>query len=122
METSIVSNLVFGIEECCRCGVKFGIPKQLQDNLRNTHNSFFCPNGHSQSYIGETDADKLRRELKRKEQELANKVRDELNARAEVDKLNRKLKRVHNGTCPCCKRSFSDLQKHMRSKHPELTK
>lgn len=27
--------------------------------------------------------------------------------------------RVKNGVCPCCNRSFSDLRRHMESKHPD---
>jgi len=27
--------------------------------------------------------------------------------------------RVANGVCPCCKRSFTDLRRHMETKHPK---
>lgn len=120
MEVSISTILTFSIEECCACGIRFGIPSQIQLNLRESHKSFYCPNGHSQSYTGESQSEKLQRELKRKE--LANVVRDKLNAQSEVATLNKKLKRVHNGTCPCCKRSFANLKAHIKTKHPELLK
>ena len=31
----------------------------------------------------------------------------------------RELQRVEHGVCPCCKRSFSALARHMATKHPE---
>lgn len=38
---------------------------------------------------------------------------------AEAAKARRKLKRVQNGVCPCCNRSFWNLERHMKSKHPK---
>jgi hypothetical protein len=31
-------------------------------------------------------------------------------------------KRVRSGLCPCCKRSFVNLKRHMATKHPEEKK
>lgn len=33
--------------------------------------------------------------------------------------LAKERKRVGNGVCPCCNRSFSNLQRHMKTKHPQ---
>jgi hypothetical protein len=38
------------------------------------------------------------------------------------EKVERKLKRVHRGVCPCCKRTFQNIQRHMETKHPETLK
>ena len=122
MEVSIAATLTFGIEECCACGIKFGIPLQIQKNLRESHKSFYCPNGHGQSYTGKSEAEKLRDELKRKEAEMAKVVEEKWNERARADQAERKLKRVHKGTCPCCNRSFQNLANHMKTKHPEIVK
>jgi hypothetical protein len=105
---------------CCSCGTVIALEENLERGLRKTKDAFYCPNGHSQVFTGTTEAEKLRHELKRKEQELANKVMQQIQTQAELDKANRKLRRVHNGTCPCCKRNFKDLQAHMKTKHPEL--
>lgn len=45
-------------EICCNCGVPFGLPSDLQENLKNDSNKwFYCPNGHRQHYskTGQTD-------------------------------------------------------------------
>lgn len=31
-----------------------------------------------------------------------------------------RLARVKNGTCPCCKRHFKNLERHMKGKHPNF--
>jgi len=46
---------------CPNCGVVFIITKSFNDRLIESKNTFFCPNGHPQSYKGETDRDKLMR-------------------------------------------------------------
>jgi hypothetical protein len=40
--------------------------------------------------------------------------------RAEALRLSALLhRRVGNGVCPCCSRSFTNLKRHIRSKHPD---
>jgi hypothetical protein len=114
-------------EVCCTCGVVFGVTQDYQKKRRADHLSFKCPDGHSQSYGGLSEAERLRKELKSKEQELANQValRFQVQAqkdKAEADKLKaeKKLKRVQKGVCPCCTRSFQNLKQHMASQHPEV--
>lgn len=33
--------------------------------------------------------------------------------------VTRTRNRIANGVCPCCDRSFTNLQRHMASKHPD---
>lgn len=33
--------------------------------------------------------------------------------------LTKTKKRVSNGVCPCCNRTFKQLARHMENKHPE---
>jgi hypothetical protein len=40
-------------ETCLTCGCSFWITKKHQQNLIQTKNNFYCPNGHSQCYRGE---------------------------------------------------------------------
>jgi hypothetical protein len=40
------------------------------NRLRETHQEFYCPNGHKQWYTGKTEAEKLKEELKKKERAL----------------------------------------------------
>lgn len=47
-------------EKCCSCDMLFWITKKHQDSLKLSKESFYCPNGHSQSYYGKTDKQKLK--------------------------------------------------------------
>lgn len=122
MEITLQAQVRFKSQVCISCGVHFCIPSELDQKLRENRKDFYCPNGHSQHYVAETEADKLRRELKRKEQEVADQVHAKLRAQSELEKANKKLKRVTNGLCPCCNRSFINLARHMKVKHPESVK
>lgn len=54
-------------ETCCNCNVIYWITTEHQERLVRCKNTFYCPNGHPQSYKGETDRDKF----ERAERELA---------------------------------------------------
>jgi len=96
--------------ECWACQMMFGVTSYFESRRREDHQTFYCPAGHGQVWAAETDLEKERR----KSQMLADQVRME---REERLKVERKLKRVHNGTCPHCNRSFANLARHMKSKH-----
>jgi hypothetical protein len=113
--STITFTSTLSTEICCSCGVHFAIPELLQKKLRETHNNFFCPNGHPQHYTGKSEAEKLREELKRKEQELADTVKQKLEVENE---MIRTKKRIAAGVCPCCNRTFKQLAAHMKNKHP----
>lgn len=108
-------------EECCNCGVMFAMPQELKNELVNTKRTFYCPNGHSQHY-SRSEIDRLKENLARYERELAQKSVEKIQLEDALEKSIRKLKRVHNGSCPCCNRSFKNLQRHIATKHPELLK
>ena len=57
--------------ECCNCAVIFGVPPQWNINRRETKQTFYCPNGHPQSYT-KSDADRLREQLEAEKKKLAN--------------------------------------------------
>ena len=102
--------------ECCNCGCIFGVSDFWQQNKRKTKDTFYCPNGHPQSY-SESSEDKMRRERDRAVQEQA-RLAEEVTAK---DKELAKLKkRVSAGVCPCCNRTFHNVQRHMKSKHPNV--
>lgn len=110
-------------EVCPTCGTLFAVLKDVQDRRRNDHKSFFCPFGHQQSYSGKTETDKLREQLDAKQREAqANLERAWLAEGAErrvSARLKRTEKRIRNGVCPCCNRSFANLAAHMKTQHPK---
>ena len=108
----------------------FAFSGDLIDKRRRDHQSFYCPSGHNNYFPGESDVEQLKRELK--EANLAIKraeyraqsaqlereeARQQLSAtRGQMTKLK---KRIAHGVCPCCHRTFVNMQKHMETKHPE---
>lgn len=115
--------------KCYHCKVEFGLHDETERQLRMSSANFHCPYGHVQHFPkGETEADKLRRERDRLKQNEAwyEQRNRELRAEAESERRRAaaargqvtKLKnRAAAGLCPCCNRSFVNLQRHMATKH-----
>lgn len=115
---------------CGECGIEFHVPAAWQRERREKGDNWYCPNGHCRVYR-ESDVDKLKRELA-----VAERRRQEAEARTAAarerrDALERSLRtvkghqtrlkrRVAAGCCPCCRRSFQNLARHMQSQHPEF--
>lgn len=120
---TLTLTLDFYLEECCACGVRFAIPTTLREQLRETHRTFYCPNGHGQSYSGKTKAERLAEELEQTKRAL---VQAE-NARLALDRTlyhevqahTRLKKRIDAGVCPCCNRTFANLARHMKTQHQQ---
>ncbi len=55
---------------CCNCGVSFWIAERHNSDLIASKDTFYCPNGHSQSYVGETEKEKYNRMLKQKNERI----------------------------------------------------
>jgi len=109
-------------EECCSCGVVFAMPRSLQKQLRNNHAYFYCPVGHSQHYTGETETERLRKLLEESTRSKTALIEEKARVEAERDKLAKQARRIKRGVCPCCKRNFVELGRHMKTKHPEYAK
>lgn len=108
--------------DCYKCGMVFAVPRQWNKNKIDNHETFYCPNGHTQHYTGKSKAEKLRIRL-----EEAERQKRSLQGRLETSKrshsatkgqLTKTKNRIMNGVCPCCNRSFVNLAKHMRGQHP----
>lgn len=114
----VVFNQTLYVLECPTCLMSFGVPHRMIDDRRKDGANFYCPHGHTINYGEGTNA-KLQRELN------AAKMREQTErdqrhaAELERDKLK---KRASKGTCPCCKRHFRELQRHMETKHPDYSK
>jgi hypothetical protein len=117
---------------CPDCAIQFACPPLFIRERREDGKGFYCPSGHTMSFR-ETESDRLRRQLKNAEQSVdwwknsaAAKDRQLKGANSQLGKARAKLKRtetrIANGVCPCCKRSFANLHRHMTTKHPDYTK
>lgn len=117
-------------EECVICGVVFWMTDTLYKARRQDGRTFYCPNGHGMSYT-ETEADKLRRERDRLAQQqarLEDNIRELSHAldhehrrsAAYKGQVTRLKTRANAGLCPCCNRHFTNLERHIASKHPDM--
>jgi hypothetical protein len=121
------------IESCCICDIAFAIPEGLQKKAKADHSiNFYCPQGHSQHYIGKTETQRLRDEIARqkqfkewaqaREKATADQLRaSEYRRRAAKANLTKLKKRIANGICPCCHRNFANVKAHMSTQHPDFT-
>jgi len=114
------------VVHCPKCWIEYGIPDALDKRLleARANLSVYCPNGHTWYYTGEREADALRRErdvIKQQNARLHEEARQAIQARnvAQAD-LRRHKTRTKAGLCPCCNRSFVNMQRHMKTKHPDF--
>lgn len=121
----------FALITCCNCGIQFYVPSYWQQKRREDRRSFQCPNGHTQGYYGETEAQKLRKQLdreketssywkRRRNEETQARLAAERRAAAHKGVATKLKKRAANGVCPCCSRTFVNLANHMKSQHPDF--
>lgn len=121
------------VQNCCVCGIAFGVETSYDTARQQDHKSFYCPAGHGQSYTGKTEAQKLREQLATAERRRnyaearQTALRDQLGAterslRGHKAAKTRIKNRIAAGVCPCCNRSFQDVRRHMAGQHPDFTK
>lgn len=103
--------------ECASCGTIFGITEKFMANRRKDHQGFTCPMGHSNIYSGKNQEEIALEKLARERAEHDQTKAELSDASKNLNKIN---KRISNGVCPCCNRTFKNLQSHMKSKHPIL--
>lgn len=116
--------LAFDVIKCGVCGVRFAMEHSYNEKrLANHKIGFWCPNGHELYYLGQSESDRLRDELKwaREDAERHRKSAESARRSTSVVRghLTRVKRRVSHGVCPCCNRSFENLRRHMNTKHPD---
>lgn len=115
---------------CGACGGTYAINERYRQERQNKGETWHCPYCNCEwGYTGNSDNEKLRRELVAERERLASARRMIESTQAEAEHfrksrdtmkglLHREKKRVGNGVCPCCNRSFQNLKAHMKTKHP----
>jgi hypothetical protein len=109
----------------CWCGIAVGIPSNLRRVMLDEGKSCYCPQGHTFVFV-----DTYKDRLAKKERELADERRRRQAARELLEAeershaatrghLTRHKKRASAGVCPCCNRTFQQLARHMKTKHPD---
>lgn len=106
---------------CGKCGIAFAVPETWRQEKQKNGGSWYCPNGCCRAYR-ESDTDKLKKRLaeerERHERTIARLNEAQASEARTAKKLKLQQKRHAAGTCPCCKRTFQQLARHMVTKHP----
>lgn len=116
-----ITSIDLELVDCANCGVIFGLPAHLAEARRRIGGSCYCPNGHYLSWKS-TELDRLQREVNAARVAVA-AARDQLGAAERSNAalrgvITKERKRVGNGVCPCCNRTFANLARHMDGVHP----
>ena len=116
---------------CCNCGAPIALLEDHETALRRDSSKYFyCPHGHSQ-HFSQSELDRVKAKLEEQtriatrmaERALAAELAEEVEAkkRAAAERDLRRIKtRAAGGVCPCCNRTFVQLGRHMKTKHPEV--
>lgn len=120
------------IETCFECAMPFAMSATFRDKRLRDGKTFHCPAGHLQHYTRRKEReqeleDQLRRakdsESFYRNQAMRNRQEANHERRSKAaykGHLTRIKKRIANGVCPCCRRSFQNVQRHMEGQHPDF--
>lgn len=119
--------------ECGICGATFFVLEVVRNEQRRAGGFSSCPNGHRWGYDAENsevartrrERDQLRQQMAQRDDELR-RVNRELNKACETMKaqdrrIRMQARRSAAGVCQCCNRTFLQLARHMKNKHPNFT-
>lgn len=124
--STIIESVFLERMSCNKCGAVFALNLQYVQYARSNAGGYWCPYCDCRWSWSEHKTDRLLKQLEVKERELheakcetlrQNQLREQEQIARE--KAEKKLRRVNNGVCPCCKRSFTNLARHMKTKHPK---
>lgn len=106
------------------CGQPFAFAKATIRQKRFSNTQWFCPHcGAVRVFTGKSEEqkriEKLQHEHKRMQQEV---IRERDRAQRVSNQYSRMRKRIQNGVCPCCNRTFQNLARHMATQHPDTAR
>lgn len=105
------------------CGHIILLTKDHYESCRETGRVWWCTIcGSQRKFIGKTTVDELRGELAAAKQqaETLRAQRNEAEEKLQKEQRSKAAlrKRIAKGVCPCCKRTVSQMARHMATKHP----
>jgi hypothetical protein len=123
--TTLAYSGLLVVVTCPVCGIGHAIPQDLNTQAKRHRTGVHCPLGHTWIYTksveqdlaeAKRDAEYYKRRLSG-EREDHGRTRRRLSATQGV--VTRTKKRIAAGVCPCCKRTFQQLARHMAGQHPD---
>ena len=120
---TITEVVTFETMDCGQCGVIYALTAEYVARRRKDHASFHCPNGHGAHYPQLNREEELKKQLDDTQTALANvreahaaTLRQQRLAEKEAERL---AKRAQNGVCSQCHRHFVNVERHMKTRHPQ---
>jgi hypothetical protein len=115
------------VTQCGQCGVWYTVPELVYTNHHRLGGYHHCPNGHQRGWekgAEHRENEELRRERDRLKQDAA-RMEEEITAeKRRADAAEKRLLQVRRrataGVCPCCSRTFANVQRHMAVKHANI--
>ena len=110
----------------CWCGCVHAVTEELHSAWKyGSRDNLCCPLGHT--YVPASRRENREKQLEARitslndRLDLARTQRDKAEKRASAYKghITKIKKRIGTGVCPCCHRSFQNLARHMKHKHPK---
>ena len=118
--TEITQTVVF--QTCVTCSMPIAMSEAQRRQYDESGLVITCVLGH-QTVRRESDNQQLRRELREAQDATARAETARRAAEAtldsEIKKRRRQERRASNGVCVHCHRTFQQLARHMKSKHPD---
>lgn len=126
MPKTIERTVELSIVNCGECGGSYAINARYRSQCRDKGTGWTCPYCKcSWGYYKNNRHKDLEDQLERAQRDRDHYLSQVSHARRQRDNARNSHKkmrnRVKNGVCPCCNRTFQNLLKHMRTKHPEIS-
>lgn len=102
--------------DCANCGLIFYVNTKYKNRLRESHDTFYCPAGHSQWFPGKRDEDVLREQLIDKNKTINNLVLEikELKKPKPHCKYCNKDTVNNRTTCDACRKEQAKKRYHKK--------
>ena len=116
---------------CGCCGGTYAINERYHEKQEQVGGSWNCPYCKvSWGFANNNENARLRKQLKQAQKSKEWAQQDARHEREQKEEWKRKEQgqrsaktriknRVAKGVCPCCNRTFMNLQKHMAGQHPD---
>lgn len=109
-------------QECGKCDIIFAVPDYWREARLKDGETWYCPNGHPRCFR-DSENKRLLSEVESLRSKLTHAQDQHQAAMAELNKAkqdaSRQRKRAANGVCPCCRRTFANVARHMKGQHPD---
>lgn len=114
---------------CGKCGGIYAIAKKYRRHKYERGGFWNCPYCQCSWGYGDSEIKNVKEQLAAKERELESERKRKEWAQQDAriaERRRRALKavitktknRIGHGVCPCCRRNFDNLRRHMATKHP----